>query len=290
VVRALEGVFDRKLAQLPDRGILIVATDLQGNFGDYEELKRIHQSELSRGEAAILALTGDLVHGPSPDMADAWPDYLGTQYADRSAELILDFERYTRTAPAFSLLGNHEHAHIGGPVVAKFYDDEAAVLDLALGAEKERIHDFFRSFPLLARSRSGVVLTHGAPGATEPDEAAFEFLAYEGHRDVPIFEMHRHGTVGALLWSRAARAESARALLDTLLGQERAGGFVAFGHDVVREGWATDGDEQICVSTSYALEDARKVYLRLDLSRVPKKATDLRFGVEILPLRRSSYT
>jgi hypothetical protein len=284
VVRALNGLFDRKLARLPERGILLVATDLQGNLEDYEELKRIHQSELSRGEDAILAFTGDLVHGPSPDMADCWPDYLGTQYADRSAELILDFERYTRTAPAFSLLGNHEHAHIGGPVVAKFYDDEASVLDGALDSEKERIHEFFRSFPLLACSKSGVVLTHGAPGATEADEAAFDQLSYDGYRDVPIFEMHQHGTVGALLWCRGADTERACALLDVLLGQERSGGFVVFGHDVVREGWETEGDEQICVSTSYALLDARKVYLRLDLSKVPARATDLRFGVEILPL------
>ena len=27
------------------------------------------------------------------------------------------------------MLGNHEHSHVGGPHTAKFYDDEAAVLD-----------------------------------------------------------------------------------------------------------------------------------------------------------------
>ena len=41
--------------------------------------------------------------------------------------------------------------------------------------------------------------------------------------------------MGALLWARACAAEDARALLASLTGSRE--GFVAFGHDIVREGY-----------------------------------------------------
>lgn len=161
---------------MPAKGVLIYATDLQGNLRDYQRLKEIYDEEELRGHEPILGFCGDLVHGPSPDMLEpgAWPDHLGTPYSDRSAELVRDFERYSRTARTFSLLGNHEHAHIGGPVVPKFYPDEARVLEEALGEDRTRVRDFFRTFPLLAVAPCGAVLTHGAPRATEPTLADFE--------------------------------------------------------------------------------------------------------------------
>lgn len=278
------GFFGRKVARLPDRGILLVSTDLQGNFGDYERLKQLHAEELAQDPGAILILTGDLVHGPSPELEEpgAWLSHLGTPYGDRSARLILDFMSYVRRAPALALLGNHEHAHIGGPVVAKFYADEAAVLDQALGDDCGAVHAFMRSFPLIATSRAGAVLTHGAPRGTEPDLEAFERLRYEGYEHISIHSMYDHDTVGALLWSRGATPEQARALLKAAsLEPDRPAGFVAYGHDVVREGYEKIGREQICVSTSYGLFDHDKVYLRLDLARRYDSVDDLREGEEI---------
>jgi hypothetical protein len=284
VERALgAGIWGRRVARLPERGVLLVATDLQGNFADYEALKRIHAAE---GPDTILAFCGDLVHGPSPELNEpgAWPDYLGTAFVDRSKDLILDFDRYTRSHRAFSLLGNHEHAHIGGPVVSKFYPDEAAVLDGALGDERVQVHAFLRDFPLIAVSRAGLVLTHGAPGGTERSIEDFEALRYDGYEAISILEMYRRGTVGSLLWARAASPESARRLLAATLPEASTEGVVAYGHDVVREGYEKVGAEQICVSTSYGLHDRQKVYLRIDLSRRYRSTDDLREGIEILTL------
>lgn len=88
---------------------------------------------------------------------------------------------------SFSLLGNHEHAHVGGPVVPKFYPDEARVLDEALANDRERIHDFFRSFPLIAVTSCGVVL----PSRSHPgDGDRSELAAGGGLTQVP----HRPGT------------------------------------------------------------------------------------------------
>jgi hypothetical protein len=174
------------------------------------------------------------------------------------------------------LLGNHEHAHIGGPVVPKFYEDEAAVLDAALGEDRARIHDFFRDFPLLAVAPCGVVLSHAAPRSTEPTPEAFERLDYRGYERKPIRAMYAVDTVGALLWARSASAEQARALLSAV-----GGTFVVFGHDIVREGYQTVGSEQLCLSTSYGVDNAHKYYLRLDLSAHYRGVADLREGTEI---------
>lgn len=285
VERALgAAVWGRKVARLPDEGVLIYSTDLHGNLGDYERLKAIYYAEQLAGNQPILAFCGDLVHGPDNDRygVDRWPAHLGTRYIDRSVELILDFERFTRRERAFSLIGNHEHAHVGGPVVPKFYPDEARVLDLALGEDAPRIHEFFRIFPLIAFSAGGVVLTHAAPAATEVDIPAFEALSYEGYERTPLMRMADRDTVGALLWSRYAEDSAALALLSALgLGAE---GFIAYGHDIVREGYAREGQHMLNVSTSFALFDPRKVYLRLDLARRYSSAADLADDVEILKL------
>jgi hypothetical protein len=278
--------FGRKVARLPDRGTLLFATDLQGNFEDYEALKSIYFAEKHAGNEPVLMLCGDLVHGPGPRLADEadWPDYLGTFYRDRSADLVRDFIDLCAEERAFSLLGNHEHAHIGGPVVSKFHRDEAAVLEAALGDDTPRVREFFNRLPLIAVSACGASFTHGAPRATEPDLASFESLSYQGYREVSVSEMFDIDTVGGLLWSRGASPERARAFLKaTRIGPDD-GGFVAYGHDVVRDGFEKLGDEQLCLSTSFGLQDAKKVYLRLDLAHHYRRVGDLRIGEELRPL------
>ncbi len=276
----------RKVARLPDRGILLVSTDLQGNYGDYEALKRLYEREADAGHQPVLLLCGDLVHGPGDFFADPahWPDYLGTYYRDRSAELVLDYAQWRDGVDTVALLGNHEHAHIGGPVVSKFHGDEAAVLDATLGDDAPQVHDLFRSFPLLAVAPCGAVFTHGAPRATEPSLESFERIRYDGFGECSVSDMYEQGTLGALLWARYAEPEHARALLTAVHEGEGRHAFVAFGHDVVREGYEKVGDEQICVSTSFGCHDRNKTYLRLDLTREYESVHDLREGEEILPL------
>ncbi len=276
----------RKVARLPDHGTLIVATDLQGNFEDYEALKNIYSREHDAGNDPVLLLCGDLVHGPGEMFSDPakWPDYLGAFYRDRSAELVFDYQQWSDDTNTIALLGNHEHSHIGGPVVSKFHGDEAAVLDRTLGSDAPRVHEFFRTFSLIAVAPCGAVFTHGAPRATEPDLESFERIRYDGFQHTAVNDMYEQGTLGALLWARYAEPEHARALLQVALEREVPSGFVGFGHDVVRAGYEKVGDEQICVSTSFGCDDRNKRYLRLDLSRQYRSVHDLHDGQEILPL------
>lgn len=263
----------KKVAALPREGGLLVSTDLQGNLGDYQALKA-HQR---RDE--LLLLVGDLVHGPGGWAVDHWPEYLGTPYLDRSVELLLDVEAESWSRRILALMGNHEHAHVGGPRVAKFHADEAAVLDEALGDERGRMHAFLRLFPLLAVG-DGVVFVHGAPAATEPSLGDFEALEYDGYDGLRIREMYGRDTLADLLWSRSARTDQALDLLEVCTGRRE--GVVVYGHDVVRSGWEAEDDHQLCMSTSFGLFDDAKTMLRLDLSRRVRSVRDLESGLEPL--------
>jgi hypothetical protein len=276
----------KKVARLPNEGVLLVATDLQGNWEDYCALKELYAAEKAQGNRPVLLFCGDMVHGPSAELSteEAWPDFLGTRYEDRSAEIILDFMEFSTKECVVGLLGNHEHAHVGGPVVSKFHPDEAAVLNTRLGDSLSEVCDFISAMPLIAVAPCGVSFCHGAPRRTERNLEDFDTLTYSGFDEASILSIHEHTTLGALLWSRHATPEQAREFLQaTSVGDEPAG-VVVYGHDVVRDGYDKVGDEQLCLSTSFGLDDVNKHYLRLDLAARYASVHDFRLGHELRQL------
>lgn len=265
-----------RLLRLPDRGRLLVGTDLQGNLGDFRRLERHF---LAAGDDAWLVLTGDLVHGPDEATADRWPDFLGTPYRDESPALVDAFLDLRARAPGrvHCLLGNHDHAHVGGPATFKFHDDEAAALEARLDdAARARLKAALKGFPLVAVAPCGVVLLHGAPSANlaHPDE--LEALRLDGYEAMHITDFARVPVLGALLWSRLAKDHEAERFVRAL------GGEVAiYGHDIVREGYAKDGPRQLCVSTSFGCHDDVKTYVEVDLAARYTSVDDFRDGVEL---------
>jgi hypothetical protein len=256
-----------------------VGTDLQGNLGDFRRLVR-HFREA--GEDAHLLLTGDLVHGPDEDTMSHWPDHLGTAYRDESPALIDAFIAEQARAPGrvHCLLGNHDHAHLGGPVTSKFHDDEGGVLEARLGPEgTARLQALIGSFPLVAVAPCGAVMLHGAPSSEIDSPQELEGIPLGGYREFGIEHFLQVPVLGALLWSRYATAAQAKRFLTAF------GGTVAlYGHDVVREGFAREGDDQLCFSTSFGLYDEFKVYVSLDLAARYPDVHALREEHEILPL------
>ena len=54
-----------RVVELPDRGRLIVGTDLQGNVADFERLEEaFREANEEHPDGATLVITGDMVHGP----------------------------------------------------------------------------------------------------------------------------------------------------------------------------------------------------------------------------------
>lgn len=268
-----------RLLELPARGRLLVATDLQGNLKDFQALARHFRAA---GDDAHLLITGDLVHGPDDETAAAWPEHLGTAYTDESGALMDAFLEEQRRAPGrvHCLLGNHDHAHVGGPVTSKFHDDEAGVLESKLGPEAtQRLQALISTFPLVARAPCGAVMLHAAPSAELRAPKQLEDIDLRGYESFDIERFMKVPVLGALLWSRMASSEQSGRFLKAL------GGTIAlYGHDVVREGFERVGEDQLCFSTSFGLFDEYKVYVSLDLAAKYPSVRALREGEEILPL------
>src|SRR5262245_3353119 len=78
----------RRVVQLPDRGRLIVGTDVQGNVTDFDRIAAIFEEATAREpDGAYLVVTGDLVHGPELTESQ-WPDYLGSFYRGDSKTVL----------------------------------------------------------------------------------------------------------------------------------------------------------------------------------------------------------
>jgi hypothetical protein len=255
---------------------LLIGTDLQGNLADF---RRLEAHFLAAGDDAWLVLTGDLVHGPSEEAFAHWPDFLGTPYRDESPALVeafLDLQARAK-GRVHCLLGNHDHAHIGGPRTSRFHEDEAAALEARLDtAGRARLQAAVRDFPLVGVAPCGVVLLHAAPSANVVHRDDFDALRLDGYQDLFSIDFARVPLLGPLLWSRMATESEAERFVRAL------GGAVAvYGHDVVREGYAKDGPRQLCVSTSFGCVDAVKTYVEVDLAQRYESVDDFRDGVEL---------
>jgi hypothetical protein len=271
-----------RVLRLPDRGRLLVCTDLQGCMRDFRRFVEVFEQALldHAGDAHAL-FTGDLIHGPHIEPED-WPDFLGEYYRDQSGELMMAYAALAAQYPGrvHALLGNHEHGHIGGPHTAKFAADEVALLEQILGpAATARMRGIIHTFALAAVSKCGAVFTHGAPAAQVESITDIEAADLPGAGLASPLDVLDTPVVGRILWARSATSAEARRFLRATNGT-----MCIFGHDVVPEGFETTGDEQIVVSTSFGLFDSNKIYVSLDLAAKYRGVRDLRIGHELLPL------
>jgi hypothetical protein len=271
-----------RVIRLPDKGRLLVCTDLQGCMRDFKRMVEVFEQALITYEGdAHLIFTGDLIHGPHIEPED-WPDFLGEYYRDQSGDVMIAYAGLAAQYPGrvHALLGNHEHGHIGGPHTAKFAADECALLEHILGpAGTARMRGIIHTFALAAVSKCGAVFTHGAPAAQCESIADVEAVDVSCAGLASPLDVLDTPIVGKILWARSATESEARRFCRAM-----GGTMSIYGHDVIPEGYEKVGDEQIIVSTSFGLFDQNKVYLSLDLAGKYRGVHDLHVGREILPL------
>jgi calcineurin-like phosphoesterase family protein len=261
-----------RVVELPDRGRLIVATDLQGNVADFERISRIFRKAAAEPDGAALVVTGDLVHGPEIPETH-WPEYLGTYFRADSKRLLELAEELAQDHPGrvHYLLGNHEHAHIGGPIVSKFFANEALRLERLMGADRSQlVRAWFRSWPLVAVARrAGILMLHAAPNApiTSPSDLERVRLDPPGGPEGVVDEV-----LAEVLWARTASESRAWSFLRAFDAQLQV---AIFGHDVARAGYGIDHEPLLCISTSFGCFDGDKLYLDWDLARPARSAHEV---------------
>ena len=252
-----------RVVQLPDEGKLLVVTDLQGNIRDFRQVVRIFEEAAATPGGAFLVVTGDLVHGPEIPQP-MWPDYLGSYFHADSTAVLDEAEAFAARHPGrvLYLLGNHEHSHVGGPIVSKFFPDEAQRLEDIMGAERTAaIRSWLAEWPLVAfAKRAGLCMLHGAPNAGIDSRADLEDVDLDTRDDPdrPVDEV-----LAGVLWARTTSTARARAFLRAVDPDLTV---AVYGHDVVREGYTIDREPLLCISSSFGCFDGDKCYLEWDLS------------------------
>jgi len=147
-----------------DAGVVMVVTDLHGDWDVYRRYRDRFLDLETRGQADTLIFTGDLIHSDGP--ADE----------DRSLDIVLDILalRASLGDRIIYLLGNHELPHLYGITLQKGTHLYTPSFEAAMGAHREDIISFFDGLPFYVRTRSGVSLCHAGAfaGAGEPDAMA----------------------------------------------------------------------------------------------------------------------
>lgn len=153
----------------PPHGPVLISADVHGNWDDFARLRELFLQLSAAGRDPVWISVGDWVHGPDGAGRRGVTTRDGEQlydYADRTPEILAGLFALMDAHPGRvgSLLGNHEHAHIGGRRTRKFHDDEAAALEARMtAAEVADLRARFRDWPMIARVVAcNVIVTHGA--------------------------------------------------------------------------------------------------------------------------------
>ena len=263
---------------LPGWGALLVSTDLHGNYEDFRVLRDRYRARRRAERDVCWLILGDAIHGPDEEARRRDPALY--DFEDRSREIIAEICAMVAAEPdhVFFLLGNHEHAHVGGARTRKFHTDEAAHLEAQLDAAAvERLRSFCRAAPLIAVAPCGLVFCHGSPGA---ELESLEQLLGLDYDEAKLDDEQRQ-LLRSLLNSYGQGSAVTAKVLD---GLRRSTGFelslMIHGHDRDEAGWFAEGGNQLCPVIFGAPRD-KKRYLELDLGARYRSLESIREGLEL---------
>jgi predicted phosphodiesterase len=271
----------RRVLVLPERGTLLISTDLHGNREDFERLHEEFERLRERDGDTHWAILGDLVHGPN-EAVRAREDSL-YDYPDESPALIDAVHELTRRLPdrVHYVLGNHDHGHVGGPHTRRFHADEVAALEARLTLEqKARLLELFGQAYLAIATPCGLLLTHGSPDDRWRSLEQLEGVALAAEPDPERREILR-----SVLTDYGQRGEVTQRLLGQLSRPELELTMVVHGHDRDERVLFVEGGNQVC-PVIFGARRAAKRYLVVDLAARYRHPGDLSEGVEILTIHR----
>lgn len=264
-----------KLLELPQQGRLIVSTDLHGNRDDFRALRDVWNDDRS----AHWLMLGDIVHGPNDVAAARFPDTC--DYPDESATLVSEIASIVADYPNVNvLLGNHDWAHVGGPVTRKFWTDEAAHLESEMDRDEvAALREFFHDAHLWAWAPNGLFFSHGAAAVAPDGLSLLDELRFDSR------QLADRAVMNSAMCAYGQDDETMRVFLDhmgELLDADLS--VLVHGHDRDDDGWYTEGPHQACPIIFGALQH-RKAYLDIDLSKRVSHADELEDSVRRLHSR-----
>jgi hypothetical protein len=276
----------RRYTVLPDRGTLLVFTDLHGNAADLAAAERAFARQRRQDSQTHVVFLGDLVHGPNLRTKEDFPEY---DYEDRSWEVVSGVARLLAEHPdhAHLVLGNHDWGHVGGPHTCRFHLDEVSFMELLMDeGQRTTLHGLFEAAPLMLLAPCGVLLSHGSPDNSLTDLDQLEGLDLRLSANTPAGAQ----VLQSILTSYGQQPDVTDRLLDTLsreLGLDL--NVVVHGHDRDTNGWYAEHHNQL-QTVIFGAPDKNKRYLKLDLSARYSNVKDFKEGNEILYLHPEAGT
>ena len=262
---------------LPASGTLLVNTDLHGNGADWNRMRDQFLRSPADTQWVIL---GDIVHGPNEQARAQRPDLY--DYEDESGRIAVEIMRLRRKFPrrVHFVLGNHDWAHIGGPITRKFWPDEVSYLESFLEPLEQRAIDtLFREALLCVIAPCGAFLCHASPATPPQSLAELDGVPLGQHLD-----RRETSIVEALTMPYGQKAADSRRFLSAISGMcGHELRMVIHGHDRHEAGWFNREDTQVCPVIFGAARPYKRV-LKLDLARRYETVYDLRDGHEIVRL------
>ena len=272
----------RRHLALEAPGRVLVSTDVHGNLEDFERLRAIFEAMRADDPGARWVILGDIVHGPDEESAARFPELYG--YPDRSRQIVAQLAELIAGAPeqVWLVLGNHDHAHIGGPITRKFHHDEPGHLEATMTeAEREQMRALFRDALLLVTTSCGVALTHGSPARCISAPEDLDGI------ELPATADSDRALVMALTTPYGQRKEDS---LKFLAAASRGGHeqrVLLHGHDRDEGGWFVEAETQAC-PVIFGARREHKRYVVLDLAARYAGVQALREDIEVRRLYGAS--
>ena len=239
------------LIQLPASGDVLVVGDLHGNLANYEKIVEV--ADLARHPERHLILH-ELVH----DSHRREPDRCGSfELVERAAALKIEFPERVHL-----LLGNHELAElIGIPILTEgrmlnaFF---ALGLQMAYGGRQDEVRrsfkEFVRSWPVAAKTLTGVFISHSSPEMANIDGMDLCFFLRPLHDE----EYAKKRRVYNLVWGRDYDQQTADAFAASVGAQ-----VLVVGHQPCPEGYSVPNSRHVILDSMHD----RGCYLLLPLDR-----------------------
>ncbi|WP_372371071.1 metallophosphoesterase [Candidatus Uabimicrobium sp. HlEnr_7] len=247
----------KKYTVLPEKGRLLISTDLHGNYGDFQTLKEFF---FCQEEPVYWVILGDAVHGPSREHRKKNL----YDYSDRSWDIVSELmDLMAKNKNIYYVLGNHDHGHIGGRTTRKFHQDEVAYLRSSITSKQHlEMQYFFQNSLLAIVVPNGLLLTHGSPDDT--------LLNIEDLNDISFDPKENNNYQNEVLCSflsHYGQEEQVTANLLKRLSQNLnlSINVVIHGHDRSLDGWFVEGNNQLC-PVIFGAEKQNKSYVFVDLS------------------------
>ena len=257
--------FDR-LIELPDKGRLIIVTDIHGDWDDwYFYTRKIWNKD---DEDCHILFTGDFIHN------------LNYGY-DMSLDILDEIDRFYNLSNFHVLLGNHELMQIKKEDVYKNEVNQTQDFVRHIEDRSEWTEEAFmteimyqetmKAYPWFARTKNGIFIMHAGPH----DIAMLKLK----DNDKTLLSMDTTGwnktaidILEDFIWARPWD-DYTPSLVDEFLETVDCHTMIV-GHTPVKYGYGVFGN-QIILSSSYGADKDRKSYIDIPLDADVKNVDDV---------------